>query len=138
MKTEPTDLDREAARLFVPAPGVRMWCAVEDRCIPLRFLGRNPINLNLWAFDEVEVCAVVEVLASMFRVVAIDTDDDATVGVMVAQVEAALEVIDRPRGYLHPWDGGWAMRHGEAIRRYAGPTKGAALVAAMRALKGRP
>ena len=113
MKTEPTETDREAARLFdANCRGLRVYLAGIGWCI-------------------------VSTVRSHFRVEAdaIDTDDPATVGVMLAQVDEALDAVGCPGAYLHPWAGGWAVRRGTALRRYPGPTKGAALVAAMKALK---
>lgn len=128
MKTEPTDIDREAAGLFNAAPGMRVvyvssvngrrkleWCRVRD--------GAN----GVYGAPH-----------------ALDTDDPATVGCMLAQVEAsapglAVSVADR-----------WHNLPGDSDRRFlvlvdhaeghqttaTGPTRGATLVAAMRKLKG--
>ena len=141
MKTEPTDLDREAARLFTPAPGMRMWIWLETGEDAVRFLGRTGVASNPLAFDETRFEAVVEILTGRFRVTAIDSDDPATVGAMVAQFDRhAVTVVDR-RDVLP----------GDVERRFAvlaefdgaqtlttGPTRGAALVAAMKAIKAAP
>lgn len=117
MKTEPTQLDREAAGLFNCDDGMRAGVQV---CIPL------PGGLR-WEWDRDGICPA-----------ALDTDDPATVGCMLAQLErhGAVTVVDR----LHSL--------GEPDRRFmvivernvaeqetaTGPTRGAALVAMARNL----
>lgn len=134
MKTEPTDLDRDAARLFMPAPGMRVFNADAGwgRLAEAAWAGTT---LTHWSTDSLAV-------AGHARVDAIDTDDPATVGCMLAQVEQsrpgfAVTIVDR-----------LVTIPGESDRRFAalvsnadgvqdvsiGPTRGAALVAAMRAL----
>jgi len=131
MKTTPTETDREAARLFEPAPGVRIWRAV---CADT---WSDPgIVIEVDPATSAHVGIRTERGWSWLPVCAIDTDDPATVGCMLAQVESALDAVGCPGACLHPWADGWAVRRGAAIRRYAGATKGAALVAAMKALKG--
>ena len=115
MKTEPTETDRLAAQLFAPAGGMRAAWRGERN-------GVRPVWERLRDGSE----ATPDFY---------DTDDPATVGCMLAQVEEALDAVGCPGAYLHPWAGGWAVRRGTALRRYPGPTKGAALVAAMKALK---
>ena len=107
MKAEPTDIDREAARLFAPAPGMRSWLHCDG--VPSRILSDSPITR--WA---------------------IDTDDPATVGCMLAQVEdAAGESVEMVR-YSCLAEAVWTCGPPGATGR----TRGAALVAAMRVLKG--
>lgn len=134
MKTKPTDLDREAARLFTPAPGMRVFNAYTGwgRLAEAAWAGTT---LAHWSTDSLAV-------AGHTRVDALDTDDPPTVGAMLAQVEQsrpgfAVSIIDR-----------LATIPGEPDRRFAalvsnadgvqdvftGPTRGAALVAAGRAL----
>jgi len=114
MKTKPTETDREAGRVFVPLAAMRvMWSATSKR------------------WDR-----VADGTAHTGHPFAIDTDDPATVGCMLAQVEAAAgETVDL---WTH-------SRHTEVeyeVDRYdgatlgSGPTRGAALVAAMRAFAG--
>ena len=69
---------------------------------------------------------------------AIDTDDPATVGCMLAQVEAEAQASvelwhcpDDP-----PEESGVVFIRARDFASYPGPTRGAALVAAMRAIKG--
>jgi hypothetical protein len=128
MKTEPNEVDREAASLFEPAPGMRVayrsifhgrvkveWCRVRD--------GRNCI------YGGVD---------------AIDTDDPATVGCMLAQVEDAAEgsgVTIADRRLTIPGDQHRrfmvVIDHAEGHQTTAtGQTRGAALVAVMRNMKG--
>ena len=128
MKTTPTETDREAARLFKPAPGMRIWRAVcaDTWSDPGIVIEVDPEPLDLGGIRT-------ERGWSWLPVCAIDTDDGPTQGAMMAQVEAALDAVGCPGAYLHPWADGWAVRRGAAIRRYAGATKGAALVAARRA-----
>ena len=109
MKTEPTDLDREAAALFdANAGGLRSW------------------------LEGIGWCRVAnETQAGAVYADAIDTDDPATVGCMLVQVEAAegeglpVDVYCLTRGWF-----------GTSCVGGGGPTRGAALVAAMRELKG--
>lgn len=93
VKDEPTDLDREAARLFTPAPGMRI---ATDR------------NSTVWSIVTAYGCEFGpcgEVVNPdgyawypggsgnrgdwFLTATAIDTDDPATVGCMLVQVEAA-------------------------------------------------
>lgn len=134
LKTTPTDLDREAARLFDAAQGMMAWhCAwngveVGPERVTWVYAGINKIE-GRYTNGPVE---------------AFDTDDPATGGVMLAQVEsvkpgAAVTIVDRLNNLAHELDRrfqvivtgaeGWQSVH-------TGPTRGAALVAAMRALKG--
>lgn len=128
MKTEPNEVDREAAQMFTPAPGMRVvyvssvngrrkleWCRVRD--------GAN----GVYGAPH-----------------ALDTDDPATAGCMLAQVEAAAEgcgVTIADRRCTIPGDGERrfmvVIDHAEGHQTTAtGPSRGAALVAAMRKLKG--
>jgi len=134
MKTAPTETDREAARLFALAPGMRAWCRIDGAEVVARILGKDPVTMHAHAYAEALGMHLTESLAHNFDPAAIDTDDGPTQGAMMVQVEAALDAAGCPGAYLHPWTDGWAVRRGAAIRRYAGPTKGAALVAAKRAL----
>lgn len=123
MKTTPTETDREAGRVFVPLPAMCvMWTATSKR----------------WE-------RVADGTAHTGHPFAIDADDPATAGQMLAQVEAmrprqAVSIVDRLRSLP-----------GEDERRFAvmveydgaqtvatGPTRGAALVAAKRALAEAP
>lgn len=139
MKLAPTDLDREAARLFNAVPRMRAWfaepgadaraCTVLDvSTLPGEW---DPGKPRRWVAWEALAGACGWVRAEWLT--ALDTDDGPTQGAMLAQVETAAGA-DCPGAYLHPWSDGWAVRRGTALRRYAGPTKGAALVAAKRAL----
>lgn len=142
MKTEPTETDREAARLFVAAPGMRIRAKMHN--VEDGFWSRASRHSDVGgvfcdAEPTVDECKWVRPL----DVAAIDTDDPATVGCMLAQVEQsrpclAVTIVDR-----------LVTIPGESDRRFAvlvstmggmqdvfpGPTRGAALVAAMRALK---
>lgn len=134
MKTEPTDLDREAATLFTPAPGMRMWIWIETGEDAVRFLGRTGVASNPFV-------AVVEILTGRFRVTAIDTDDAATSGCFVDQIEALrpdqpVTVVDRLRVLPGETDRRFMVlvEHDGTQTTSTGPTRGAALVAAKRAL----
>lgn len=119
MKTEPTDIDREAARLFVPAPGMR-WLERERgtwwTVTPRDFFGDG----------------------FKYRLVALDTDDPATVGVMLAQVEDAAGADDVSVEKLRPYCRGFAVFIRGSYKHKPQRTRGAALVAAMKAIKGDP
>lgn len=118
MKTTPTETDREAGRAFVPWPAMRvMWTATSRR----------------WE-------RIADGTAHTGHPFAIDTDDPATVGCMVAQVEAAAGA---PVELWHCPDDPPDAAHVVFVRdpsfeSFCSPTRGAALVAAMNALKGAP
>lgn len=119
MKTAPTEIDRKAGRAFVPWHAMRvMWTATSTR----------------WE-------RTADGTAHTGHPFAIDTDDPATVGQMLAQVEAvrpgqAVSIVDR----LHSLPGDAERRFAVLVEHdgtqtvAAGPTRGAALVAAKRAL----
>lgn len=166
MKAEPTDLDREAASLFTPAPGMRVMHEIAHVVRPASHKGREvcemrPAWVRIVTARDAGTCRAfaVEGNATVGRracqleygatrastlLQAIDTDDPATVGCMLAQVEQSgsglsVTIVDR-----------LVTIPGEPDRRFAvlvssmdgvqdvftGPTRGAALVAAMRAIKG--
>lgn len=155
MKTEPTDLDREAARLFAPAPGMRALMADAGFCGEWVII--CDVEPGLWAGERGKVCGwrrgsstrfgdAWEAFGPCAEVLALDADDDATVGVMLAQVR---EASGDPYGFIAPWAAD--NRDIPVEWRYSrdpwfpdetcGPAAsapGAALVAAMRALKGKP
>ncbi len=133
MKTEATDIDREAASLFDAEPGMRVF---HDLC----GFGRVLTHVS----DEYYMVHWDKQPGAEARIIAFDTDDPATVGVMLAQIE--YEVVGDGVAVTdvmisHP---------GDAVRSYAigidrlngerdtetGPTRGAALVAVMRKLRG--
>ena len=118
MKTTPTETDREAARLFdANCQGLRAYLAGVGWCI-------------------------VSTVRDSFRVGAdaIDTDDPATVGVILAQVEAirpgqAVSIVDRVHSLPGEDERRFAVlvEHDGTQTVATGPTRGAALVAARRA-----
>lgn len=135
MKTEPTDIDREAASLFRLTPGMRAWWPVDVE-IDDMFFGVPSLA---------RLCNDRLIDPSSETPVAIDTDDPATVGCMLAQVEQAAnhtlsEVADNGEDHRRPerrhavmvWSARANCERHEAAH---GPTRGAALVAAMRKLK---
>ena len=164
MKTEPTDIDREAATLFTPSPGMRVMHEIAHVVRPASHKGREvcemrPAWVRIVTARDAGTCRAFAVegnatvgrrayqmeyfvaRASMF-LQAIDTDDPATVGCMLAQVEdAAGARVDmtwdwdfatrRFIEYVALWEGDDCI--GVARR---GRTRGAALVAAMKAIKG--
>lgn len=129
MKTEPNGIDRQAPGLFEPSQGMRMGRTVAGRTVWNRISG-DPQGMFLSAdgSDDESVC--------------IDTDDPATVGCMLTQLERgirAVSVVDRC--FILPGDDERRFlvlvdAHGGDQVTATGPTRGAALVAAMRALKG--
>ena len=122
MKVEPTDPDREAARLFNPAPGMRVFNAYSGwgRLAEAAWAGTTLIH---WATDSLAV-------AGHARVDAIDTDDPATVGCMLAQVDAAAGTDDVSVEKLKPYGRGFAVFIRGSYSHAPAPTRGAALVAA--------
>ncbi len=142
MKASPTDIDREAARVFQPAPGMRgildyrafggMWVRVKT-VTPSLVSGWYDAFPGEWHANAPEFS----------RFAAFDTDDPATVGCMLAQVRVAhpsrsVSVVDRRHTLPGEDDRRFQVlvHHGGTHTTAAGPTCGAALVAAMRALKG--
>ena len=141
MKAEPTDMDREAARLFTAAPGMRviwsdrlyggLWARIS--VAGERVAGCYEVGTGTWDIWSM----------GMRGLDAIDTDDAATVGAMLTQVEAArpgatVSVIDR----LLTLPNDPVRRFAALVTSEAGvqdvftrPTRGAALVAAMRAVR---
>ena len=86
MKTEPTNIDREAAKFFELAAGMRIFAAARWSRI-------------IWDHGDDRggvVCTEKQSASYDYRNAA-DTDDPATVGAMVAQLErhGAVSVVDR-------------------------------------------
>ena len=114
MKTTPTETDREAAQLFAPSGGMRAaWRGERNGVRPVWERLRDGSDATPDFYD---------------------TDDPATVGCMVAQVEAAagapvdVWAYSRHTGIEHEVDSYDGTTLG------CGPSRGAALVAAKRAL----
>ena len=118
MKTTPTETDREAGRMFVPWPAMRvMWTVTSKR----------------WE-------RIADGTAHTGHPFAIDADDMGTAGQMLAQVEAmrpgqAVSIVDRLRSLPGEDERRFAVlvEHDGAQTVATGPTRGAALVAARRA-----
>lgn len=144
MKTTPTDIDREAAQLFVAAPGMRVQVDAQDDALVRIDWCR--VAESTWAGGLLlHRLSSSQALASCVDIVAIDTDDPATVGCMLAQVEQAAnhtlsEVADNGDDHRRPerrhavmvWS---AHKNCERHEAAHGPTRGAALVAAMRQIR---
>lgn len=139
MKTTPTETDREAARVFAMSSGMRAWCRIEGAEVVARVLGKDPVTMHAHAYAESLGMHLTESLAHNFGPAAIDTDDNSTVGQMLAQVEAmrpgqAVSIVDR----LHSLPGEDERRFAVLVEHdgtqtvATGPTRGAALVAARR------
>ena len=128
MKTTPTDLDREASALFVCADGMRAaWSYGSVTAVPPR---------ERWAWERVT--------SDGKEPGALDVDDMPTVGEMLAQVEvacpgAAVSIVDRLRALPGETDSRFMVlvEHDGTQTATTGPTRGAALVAARRAMKGK-
>ena len=135
MKTTPTAFDIEAATLFTPAPGTLALFRIGIDA-PGRWLrmAEDMVDSGLYSHP-----------------MALDTDDPATVGCMLAQVDES----GRRAGHLSrfdesadsPWqsfDVLFSDETGETVIdngschtfRVVGTSRGAALVAAMRAFAG--
>jgi hypothetical protein len=132
VKTQPTEIDREAARLFTAAPGMHVAYSLRGsvewgRCIMTE--AGMKLCSEYWTAHTVVGAPIV----------AIDTDDPAAVGVMLAQVEAEAQASvelwhcpDDP-----PGESGVVFIRARDFASYPGPTRGAALVAAMRSIKSK-
>lgn len=140
MKTEPTNVDRQAAQLFAAVPGMVIWRSINDFCVgPHRVIDVHGDGLHLPAGG----LQMQSGGWSWFPVIAFDTDDPATIGVMQAQVEAEKHKIlsagDRtPVDIRWVWTGPHVlgfevMFEDELLGK--GLTRGAALVTAMRFVK---
>lgn len=133
MKTEPTDLDRQAAQLFTAAPGMRVWNSEGGWGRLAEAVWAGAV-LAHWTFDSMADHGA--------RIDAIDTDDPPTQGAMLAQVR---EADGGPMGFIrphreNPWSGDppeFAYSQSDGMARHFGPTTGAALVTAMREIKGK-
>lgn len=110
MKTEPTAIDREAARLFMPAGGMRATWDGASRHVWDRL--RDGTEATPDAFD---------------------TDDQATTGAMEWAIIESLGGMPDIWGVHYHCDGGWVVELNDS--HYYGATKGAALVAAKRAIE---
>lgn len=111
MKITPTETDRLAAQLFAPAGGMRAAWRGERG-------GVRPVWERLRDGSE----ATPDFY---------DTDDPATVGVMLAQVEATAGPVVL---IWDAWKDGMTHYVVRYLDKWCGPTRGAALVAAKRAL----
>jgi len=139
MKINPTGIDREAATLFAPAPGMRVHVgdAQDDALVRVDWCR---VAESTWAGGLLlHRLSSSQALASCVDIIAIDTDDPATAGVMLSQVEAThgspVDVVWRWKTagtieYVAEWCEGDSF-----VDTAAGPTRGAALVAAMRKFK---
>jgi len=136
MKTKPTDMDHEAARLF----------RVEARMRAFTEFARGTV-ICLDSMSDGTGCVTLVgegTYEALGRPVAIDTDDPSTVGCMLAQVEQsrpgfAVSIIDRLATLPDEPDRRFAVLSANkpgVQEMVTGPTRGAALVAAMKALKG--
>ena len=160
MKTEPTDIDREAATLFTPSPGMRVMHEIAHVVRPASHKGREvcemrPAWVRIVTARDAGTCRAFAVegnatvgrrayqmeyfvaRASMF-LQAIDTDDPATVGCMLAQVEdaagARVDLVWQWSGKgVVEWRAQWQRDDDIGVGR-SGPTRGEALVAAMKAI----
>jgi hypothetical protein len=132
VKPAPTPIDREAATLFQAVAGMRACNAGGEwgRLAEADWAGAVLLHRR---FDSMALHGA--------HIDAIDTDDPATVGCMLAQVR---EADGGPMGFIrphreNPWSGEppeFAYSQSDGMARHFGPTTGAALVAAMRALRG--
>ena len=128
MKTEPTALDREAATLFTPAPGMR--AIMSDSLFGgrwVRIAGCYETSPDTWdAYGK-----------DWWGMDALDTDDPATVGCMLAQVETVagkpLDTWMSTKGPMPELP--YAVESGPYVTIGRGATRGHALLAAMRGLK---
>ncbi len=129
MKTEPIETDREAAQLFTPAPGTRAWGGhFGEHRGPVRVLRVEPDGCAIILSEDDEYNPFV----FSDGIVAIDTDDPATRGCMIAQVRATdpffhVEPLAADEFQIH-----WLQTY---LNGHVFESEGAALVAAMRAIR---
>lgn len=135
MKTTPTELDREAAGLFKTAPGVRAW----------RTFGHDWVRIMNEDWCAVDVYDAWVSDYAVAHLSALDTDDPATMGCMLAQVEEAEEFGDSCV-WMEPdtdvsgvANGRWLVKRLDGfggVEMLADEvSKSAAIVSAMRSLK---
>lgn len=128
MKIQPNGADREAARLFKPAGGMLFaWLNASGHWVWERVAD--------WHDGRWPVEGLVPGEGAVF-----DTDDPATVGCMLVQAEAAIRGFMVARdvmgnGKWRAWGNVWDKNDHTVF--IDGSTRGAALVAAMRALRPR-
>lgn len=141
MRDEPTELDREAAIFFKPAVGMSVRTTYEPREWGVVLFYAEDEE-GLWPEGAAWTPGGANTRVHLFeRIEALDTDDPATVGCMLAQVEDAAGAL-----IVSLWWGWWSVggrveyvaqwQRGGTIHTHRGPTRAAALVAAMKALKG--
>ena len=126
MKIEPTEIDLAAANVFMPQHGMVIMDRFSD----------------WWRSKRVDDSFMEDFGGDPLPPGnAIDTEDPATVGQMLAQVEAlrpgqAVSIVDRLRSLPGEDERRFAVmvEHDGAQTVATGPTRGAALVAAMRAI----
>lgn len=135
MKTEPTVLDREAATLFTPAPGMR--AIMSDSLFGGRWVRIAVADEKLAGCYETGVDTWDVYTKDWWGMDALDTDDPATVGCMLAQVEAVVgKPIDTWMSTKGPMpELPYAVESGPYVTIGRGATRGHALLAAMRGLK---
>jgi len=134
MKTAPTETDREAARLFEPAPGVRAWR--DGQWYRITWARGGTADGTKEAEEDCDLRIAYCMAASAIE--AIDVDDGPTQGAMMVQVEAAAGA---PVELWHCPDDPPDKAHVVFVRdpsfeSFCASARGAALVAAMKALKG--
>ena len=136
MKTEPTDIDREAARLFTPAEGMRI--ILEDRLYGGEWARISVAGAKMSGCYERGSHTWDACCDTLKRCFAIDTDDPATVGVMLAQVRATYRDPSMTTStYRDGDDTRWWVMHPPCSPTRE-RTEGAALVSVMRALRATP
>ena len=135
MKTEPTALDREAATLFTPAPGMR--AIMSDSLFGGRWVRIAVADKKLAGCYETSPDTWDAYGKDWWGMDALDTDDPATVGCMLAQVEAVVgKPIDTWMSTKGPMpELPYAVESGPYVTIGRGATRGHALLAAMRGLK---
>ena len=135
MKTEPNDIDKEAAALFKPAPGMR--AIKSDSLFGGRWVRIAVADENLAGCYEAGVDTWEVYIKDWWGMDALDTDDPATVGCMLAQVEAVVgKPIDTWMSTKGPMpELPYAVESGPYVTIGRGATRGHALLAAMRGLK---
>lgn len=141
MKNEPNETDREAARLFTLCEGMRAMTAYSSDGFG-RVVSVNGSKIKQAFTVGPTRVSIQATELGLVGVQAVDTEDPASLGCMLAEVEAAYAKDLHVVWIRFPAEGdaGWVVQPADWSMSLDGigfgPTRGSALVAAMKMLKG--